>query len=38
MKKTYVAPEFEKIVLNTRDILFFSPTPDDDDEFWTKDY
>ena len=35
MKKNYVSPEIETIVINTRDILISSPLPDD---LWTDDY
>lgn len=33
MRKTYVSPEIEKIVLNTRDILSHS-----EEDLWTDDY
>ncbi len=35
MKKAYVAPIFEIIVINTKDILFDSQEPD---YGWTEDY
>ena len=37
MKNIYVTPTFEVIIINTKDILFMSPLPEEDD-FWTDDY